>query len=73
MLLAASLVLAASVTDPVRTPHSIVIAVNAQEKITITMDGRTITCAELDRYFRSLKTGRMTGFDCKRIERKLGH
>jgi hypothetical protein len=46
-------------------PHKIVIAVSSDETITITMDGKPISCAELKAHFANRKDAHVRGIDCK--------
>jgi hypothetical protein len=52
-----------------KPPQDIVIAVDRDENVTITLGGKPITCPELNRYLSSISHD-TTGFDCKRLSTK---
>ena len=73
ILLAAAI--AVSAIDLVKAkplePHAIIISVSKSEDVVITMDGKPITCPELDAYLATIDKNRhLIGFDCKKLKFK---
>jgi hypothetical protein len=50
--------------------HRIVIAVSKDSTVTITMDGKPISCAELKAHFANRKGSRVQDLDCKLLTQK---
>ena len=62
-------------------PHTITISISKSEDVIITMDGKPITCPQLDAYLASTDKNRVVGaeaaphrhvigFDCEKLEFK---
>jgi hypothetical protein len=70
VIVATALIAAAPIQKPPKG-KSVVIAVAADESVTITLDGKPITCEELNAYFATITTpSQRHGFDCKLLVTK---